>query len=231
MRVKLMLTCLCDAFYGEVGIATVRVLEHIGCEVQFDPRQTCCGQPPFNSGDWKSATKMVDHTQSVLDGDVPIVVPSGSCAAMLREGLHIMGRQEFQAPVYELSEFMRDVAHVNEWPALSFSRKVGHHRSCHGRMLGIGNAQEHLLSYVGGLELVSFGDADQCCGFGGAFSITHSQTSKEIGMTKLHQMVNAGVTEVTSGDMGCLMHLKGLAEREGIEIKASHYAEVLASAL
>lgn len=231
MLVRLMLTCLCDAYFGEVGIATVRVLEHVGCQVEFRKKQTCCGQPPFNSGDWKSARQMVGHLATVFDGEAPIIVPSGSCAAMLHEGLHIMGEPELRAPVYELTEFLGRVIQIKEWPALSSPRTVALHRSCHGRMLKIGNVQESLLAMIGNLTVMPFGDQDQCCGFGGAFSITHGETSKQIGLSKLDQLVKAGVNEVTSGDMGCLMHLEGLAKRERVPLKFSHIAEVLSSAL
>ena len=230
MRVRLMLTCLCDAFYGEVGIATVKVLEHVGCEVVFDERQTCCGQPPFNAGDWDSARKMAEHSMKVFEGEDPIVTPSASCAAMTREGYHLLQMNE-SAPAFELCEFLVNTAKVDSWPSLPRPRNVGFHRSCHGRMIGLGGAQEKMLGLVGNLNLVPFGEQDQCCGFGGAFSVSHGATSRQIGLSKLHQLVDAGITEVVSGDMGCLMHLEGLAKREGIEVKVSHIAEVLASAL
>jgi len=98
-------------------------------------------------------------------------------------------------------------------------------------MLGLGNVQERVLGLVKNLVLVPFGDPEQCCGFGGAFSITHGETSRQIGLEKLNRMVETGVTEVVSGDMGCLMHLEGLAKREGVPVKCSHVAEVLASVI
>jgi len=226
-----MLTCLCDAFFGEVGIATVKVLEHAGCKVEFDERQTCCGQPPFNSGDWESARKMAAHAIEVLDGEHPIVTPSGSCAAMFREGYHMVGGLEMKTKVYELCEFLHQVVKVKEWPTMPSPRRVGFHRSCHGRMLGTGDTQERILSLVGNLTVVLIGDSDQCCGFGGAFSISHSATSRHIGLSKIDQLVKSGISEVVSGDMGCLMHLDGLAKKEGIPLKFTHIAEVLASAL
>ena len=230
MRVRLMLTCLCDAFYGEVGIATVKVLEHAGCEVVFDERQTCCGQPPFNAGDWASARTMAEHTLALFAGEEAIVTPSASCAAMTREGYHLLGMAQ-SAPALELCEFLVGTVRTDSWPSLTQPRSVGFHRSCHGRMIGLGDAQEKVLCLVGNLSLIPFGEPDQCCGFGGAFSVSHGATSRQIGLSKLHQLVEAGVSEVVSGDMGCLLHLEGLAARERIGIKATHIAEVLASAL
>jgi L-lactate dehydrogenase complex protein LldE len=132
------------------------------------------------------------------------------------------------ATTSELCEFLLGVLKVDQWPSLAEPRKVGFHRSCHGRVIGLGDVQERMLSLVGNLSLVPFLEPDQCCGFGGAFSVSHGATSREIGLTKLHHLVEAGVTEVVSGDMGCLMHLDGLAQREGIPMKATHLAEVLA---
>src|SRR3954464_13911547 len=102
MTVQLMLTCLCDAFYGEVGIATVRVLEHAGCTVEFPKEQTCCGQPPFNAGDWDSSRKVAEHWKTVFGDEAPIVTPSSSCAAMVREGFGLMCANEPHREVYEL---------------------------------------------------------------------------------------------------------------------------------
>lgn len=225
-----MLTCLCDAYYGEVGIATTRVLEHAGCKVVFDHRQTCCGQPAFNAGDWASAKKLAERWREVFADAECVVTPSASCAAMVREGFALLecGRT---CPVYELSQFLLEVAKVEAWPSLPAKKSAALHRSCHGRMLRLGDSQERLLGLVGGLSLVPFAQSDQCCGFGGAFSVTHGATSQRIGGEKLHQMVKAGCTEVLSGDMGCVMHLAGLAQRQQVPVTFRHYAQVLAEAL
>ncbi len=230
MKVRLMLTCLCDAFYGEVGIATVKVLEHVGCQVHFDARQTCCGQPPFNAGDWKAAKQVAERCRSLFEGNDPVVTPSASCAAMVREGFKMLG-VEPEVPVFELCQFLRNVAHVERWQALPNQRRVAFHRSCHGRMLGLGSTQEDLLRLVGNLEILPLNETEQCCGFGGAFSVTHGNTSKGIGQQKLSQIVASGATEVVGGDMGCLMHLQGLAERLGVPLQFSHVASVLGDAL
>src|SRR5687767_288448 len=150
MRVRLMLTCLCDAFYGEVGIATVRVLEHAGCQVEFVEEQTCCGQPPFNAGDWPAARPVAERCSSLLAGKLPVVTPSSSCAAMLRHGYPMLGVEV--PPAFELAEFLLDELGVGKWPLdgnqVTRKRIVAFHRACHGRMLHLGDCQERLLSLV-----------------------------------------------------------------------------------
>lgn len=229
-----MLTCLCDAFYGEVGIATVQVLEHAGCRVRFPGDQTCCGQPPFNAGDWPAARRMAEHLHRVFERGVPIVTPSTSCAAMLREGYGLLG---VPAPgqIFDLSEFLLNEIAVERWPQeptqAAERSPVAFHRACHARALHLGDLQERLLSMVPGLRLVPFAQSDQCCGFGGAFSVNHPTISVGIGREKLENLCAAGVTEVVSGDMGCLMHLGGIIEREGLPLRTRHYVQLLAEAI
>jgi L-lactate dehydrogenase complex protein LldE len=233
MTVRLMLTCLCDAFFGEVGIATVRVLEHLGCKVEFDSRQTCCGQPPFNAGDWNAARKIAEHCKATLFPDqVAVVTPSGSCAAMLREGYPMLFPEEPHLAAFELGEFIVHELGISTWPGQKpYPRKIAFHRACHGRALGISTEQESLIASVPGVELVPFAQSEQCCGFGGAFAATHGKLSQGIGMEKLRVLIESGAEEVVSGDMGCLMHLKGLIEREKIGLKVRHFAEVLSETL
>ena len=116
-RVRLMLTCLCDAFYGEVGIATVKVLEAAGCVVEFDPDQTCCGQPAFNAGAWDEARSVATHCLSVFDGDAPIVAPSSSCVAMVRHGYPMLFDAEIQGQAFELAEYLVRERGITSWPA------------------------------------------------------------------------------------------------------------------
>ncbi len=226
-----MLTCLCDAFYGEVGIAAVKVLEHLGCKVEFPLDQTCCGQPPFNNGDWESARKLAARTIELFSGDVPVVVPSSSCAAMLRDGCRsLFGKA--MSNVFELSEFVLNVLKIESWPGDSIqAQRVAFHRACHGRVLGLGDSQERLLQMVPNLRLVPFEDADQCCGFGGAFAIGQGFLSSKIGLEKLRRICETGVETFASGDMGCLMHLRGLIEKHRLPVRAVHYCQVLSSTI
>lgn len=228
-----MLTCLCDAFYGEVGIAAVKVLEHAGCEVEFVEAQTCCGQPPFNAGAWEEARRIARHCHSaLLDSPLPKVAPSSSCTAMVRHGFSILGDLPAAPQTFELAEYLVQERGMTHWPSTKpYPRRVALHKACHGRGLGLKDEQQQLLSSVEGLTLVSFDHAEQCCGFGGAFCITHGTLSREIGLEKIHQVVEAGAEEVISGDMGCLMHLDGLIKKHQIPLRIRHFAEVLAEVI
>lgn len=247
-----MLTCLADALYGEVGIATVKVLEHVGCEVLFDARQTCCGQPPFNAGDWAQARLVAEHCLStVFGGPDPVVTPSASCAAMVRECYPMLFGRAAPAepdggdssegrtpkaegslqpcPIYELSAFLVHQLGIVQWPAKGrYTKRVAFHRACHGRALGLANEQETLLESIPGLYLLPIENPEQCCGFGGAFSIGEGMLSSGIGNEKLRTILDSGAEEVVSGDLGCLMHLQGLIDRHGYPLKTRHFAEVLA---
>lgn len=230
-----MLTCLCDALYGEVGIATVRVLRHVGCEVLFDDAQTCCGQPPFNAGDWEASRQVARHCRRVFGkGDgIPLVTPSGSCAAMLHEGYEMLFPGEvpdFES--YELGQFLYHVLGLRAWPAEKpYARKVALHKGCHGRGLGLRDEHETLLASVPGLEIVPFDQPEQCCGFGGAFSATFGKVSQGIGEEKLRNVRAAGPDELASTDMGCLVHLNGLIERSGKRLRTRHFSEILAETI
>jgi L-lactate dehydrogenase complex protein LldE len=231
-----MLTCLCDAFYGEVGIATVRVLEHAGCTVNFPRGQTCCGQPPFNAGDWEASRKVARHWREIFDGDDPIVTPSSSCTAMIREGYPLMFGYEEHVDVFELAEFLTKSLNIYSWPVAKAlpalgTQKIAYHRACHGRGIGLTDQQETLLASIPGIELVQIGQPEQCCGFGGAFSVGHPTVSAGIGMEKLRNVVESGATTLVSGDMGCLMHLRGLIEKNDLKIETRHFAEILADAI
>lgn len=234
MQVRLMLTCLCDAFFGEVGIATVRVLEAIGREVEFPEDQTCCGQPPFNAGDWKESRRVAEHWRRVFAGDTVVVTPSSSCTAMIRHGLHLMDPDGLQPPpTFELAEFLVSQG-IESWPPSGRGlpgMRFAYHCACHGRAIGLGDAPERLLRSISCVEVVPIEQAEQCCGFGGAFSASHGSISSGIGMEKLRCVMETGVDLLVSGDMGCLMHLNGLIERHKLPLRTKHYAEVLAEAL
>jgi len=235
-RVRLMLTCLCDIYFGEVGIATVRVLEHMGCEVLFDRDQTCCGQPPFNAGDWASARQVSGLTmRSLLEAEDPVVTPSASCAAMVREGYPVLYEGLQHPQIFELGEFLVHHMKIKEWPVTTkkapADRRVAFHRACHGRGIGLTNEQEILVGSLPWVHLVRFKQGEQCCGFGGSFSITHNSISAGIGMEKLHSIIDSGAEEIVSGDMGCLMHLSGLIKKNKLPLKTRHFAELLAEAI
>ena len=228
-----MLTCLCDAFFGNVGIATVKVLEHLGCEVFFDDRQTCCGQPPFNAGDWTRAREVASYAKEIFFGNgQTVVTPSASCAAMTREGYHLLFPDEKPPQAFELSEFITKEFGITTWEtSRHYKKRIAFHRACHGRSIGLTSQAEDLVGSIPGVELVTIRNAEQCCGFGGAFSVSEPHLSTEIGRAKIETLLELEPDEIVSGDMGCLMHLSGMLMRDGNPIRVRHYAEVLADSI
>jgi L-lactate dehydrogenase complex protein LldE len=237
-RVQLMATCLCDAFYADVARATVEVLEHLGCAIEFPEGQTCCGQPAFNGGDWIASRKVVRHTVRTFAGDVPVVVPSGSCAAMLFHGAPLEFENEpdradvdaLGRRTWELADFIVHGLGVTSWPG-RFEGRVAFHRSCHSRGTASGEAATTLLGSIAGLELVPFGEGEQCCGFGGTFSVSFPHISAGMGTLKLAHIHAAQPDWLVSADMSCLMHLGGLAEKDGQPLKTRHVAQILREAM
>lgn len=236
MHVSLFVTCLIDQLRPEVGEATVAVLERAGCDVHFDARQTCCGQPACNSGYREDARAVARHTLDVLEGDAPVVVPSGSCAAQL---VHLADLFEVGSPdhvrakalaprIFELSRFLVDHLGIDHIES-SFQGRVTWHDACHGlRELGTRDQPRRLLRGVKGLELVELSNCETCCGFGGTFSVKLPELSVAMADRKLDELEQAGLDAVVSADLSCLMQLKGRLEERGSTVRALHLAEVLA---
>ncbi|HWA26930.1 MAG TPA: (Fe-S)-binding protein [Lacunisphaera sp.] len=237
-RVQLMATCICDAFYADVARATVEVLEYLGCAIDFPEGQTCCGQPAFNGGDWPASRKVVRHTVRTFAGETPVVVPSGSCAAMLFHGALLEFEKEPDLPevkqlahrTWELADFIVNGLGVKSWPG-RYDATIAFHRACHTRGTPSGPAVLELLGSVAGLKVVPFGEGEQCCGFGGTFSVSFPHVSTAMGDLKLEHIRAVKPDVLVSGDMSCMMHLGGLAEKEGQPIKTRHFAQILRDAL
>lgn len=237
-KVQLMATCLCDAFFDQVAQATVEVLEHAGCEVEFPENQTCCGQPAFNCGQWPASRKVMRHTLEVFKGDKPVIVPSGSCAAMLFHGAPLEFEKEHDLPAveqlasrtWELADFLVNGLGIKKWPG-RFDGRIAYHRACHTRGTESGPAALQLLGSIEGLEVLPFGEPDQCCGFGGTFSVSFPHISSSMGKLKLENLAAVKPDYLVSGDMSCLMHLNGLAERAGTTVRPLHFVQILKEAL
>ncbi len=233
-----MATCLCDAFYDDVARATVEVLEHLGCTIEFPEAQTCCGQPAFNGGDWPNSRKVVRHTVRTFSGTKPVIIPSGSCAAMLFHGAPLEFEKEPDLAdvnalgnrTWELADFIVNGLGVTTWPG-RYDAKIAFHRSCHSRGTHSAAAIQTLLSSIDGAEVVPFGEAEQCCGFGGTFSVGFPHISSSMGQLKLDHVRAAKPDVMTSADISCLMHMTGLAEKSGQPVKTLHFAQILRDAL
>lgn len=235
--VQLMVTCLVDVFAPEVGKATVRALQKVGCEVRFPQGQTCCGQPAFNVGLWEEARDMAVHTVDVFDGtDGPIVVPSGSCAVMLVEHYPDLlegTAHEAKALVVaertrELSQFLVDDLGVTGLDSVCDGCSFTVHRSCHGlRGLKLTDQVDRIVRSVAGANVVPLDGAEECCGFGGLFSLEMPEVSAAIMDTKLDRVEASGAKTLIGGDVSCLMHLEGGLRRRGSDISVRHFVELL----
>ncbi len=231
-RVGLFVSCLIDQFYPRVGFDTVRVLRKAGLDVVVPPDQTCCGQPAFNSGYHDQARPVLEATLRCLEqADVDaIVVPSGSCAAMMRVfSRELIGeRADFFDRTFELSEFLVHQMKIEDLGA-RFDGRVFYHDSCHLlRGLGEASAPRTLLRSVAGLELVETPEPE-CCGFGGTFSVKMPDISQAMLGDRVGVIEASGADAVVSADMGCLMHISDGLKRAGRSIRSLHLAEVLVS--
>lgn len=236
--VQLFVTCLVDAFFPNVGVATVKLLERAGCAVEFPADQTCCGQPAFNAGHNEEAGRMVRHILDVLDTtEGPIVLPSGSCAEMMMHHAPDLMKgddgyrdkaQRVAARIQELMQFLSKRA-GDVGADSDFEGTMTYHPSCHGlRGLGLRDEPSTLLERVPGAVCVPLPDAEECCGFGGMFAVKMPDVSGAILDTKLDNVEASGADYLVGGDVSCLMHMGGGLRRRGAPIEIRHVAEVLA---
>ena len=243
MQIALMIPCYVDLFYPEVGVATLELLEKLKVDVVYPFDQTCCGQPMANSGCYEEAQATEELFIKNFSAFDHIVTPSGSCTHHLRHKFTAAPdspeRRKISASVYDLVEFLHDVLQVREFPETEFKHKVALHTSCSG-MRGIGLASmservhdpkfskpKQLLERVPGIEFVDFERPDECCGFGGSFSVTEEAVAAQMGYDKVEFMRKAGADYIVSSDMSCLMHLQGCSSRLGTHLKFLHIAQIL----
>ena len=234
-KVSLLVTCLGDALFPDVGVATVRLLRRLGVEVAFPAAQTCCGQPHFNSGYRDDARALARHTIQAFAGDRTVVTPSGSCAAMVKleypELFHddpAWHRRavELAARTHELSDFLVNVL-GHEDVGARYEGRVTYHMACHLRGLGLLTEPERLLQRVRGLELLPLERADECCGFGGSFAVRFPGISGAMVNDKAGFIEKTGAAAVVATDAGCLMSIAGCLHRRGSKVRALHLAQVL----
>jgi L-lactate dehydrogenase complex protein LldE len=237
VNVSLLVTCLGDALFPDVCVATVRLLRRLGVGVDFPAGQTCCGQPHFNSGHHGDARELARHTLRTFAGDQLVVTPSGSCAAMIKLEYPELFRDDpswlpravdLARRVHELSDFVVNVLGIEDVGA-RFEGRVTYHMSCHLRGLGVRTEPERLLRRVRGLELVPLERADECCGFGGSFAVRYPGISGAMVQDKATLIEQAGVDAVTATDAGCLMNIAGCLHRRGSRVRVLHLAEILAA--
>jgi len=245
-EVGLFIPCYVDQFYPQVGLATVTLLERLGCRVHYPEAQTCCGQPMANAGAAADAAPLAERFTRIFDEFPYIVCPSGSCVSMVRNHYPdvLPGRPDVYkvgARTYELCEFLVDVLHLDAIPG-RFAHRVGLHQSCHAlRELRLGSGTERpvprfnkvrtLLASLEGITLVELGRTDECCGFGGVFSVEEEAVSCAMGRDRIADHLQAGAEFITGVDVSCLMHLDGLLRRQKMPLRVRHIAEILAGAV
>jgi L-lactate dehydrogenase complex protein LldE len=236
--ISLFVTCIVDQLFPNVGMSMVAVLEQLGYKVLFPRDQTCCGQPAFNSGYRVEARAIALHFMRVFRDAEYIVVPSGSCTSMIvhhyaqlfeGEPQRVAEVRALEKKVWEFSRFLTDIANAGDLGA-RLDRVATYHDSCHAlRELHIKDGPRRLLSHVRGLELREMDSAEECCGFGGTFSVKFPEVSGGMARTKIDSIKRTGADLVISIDSSCLMQLQGAIRREGLSVSTMHLAEVLAS--
>ncbi len=235
--VQLFVTCILDTLYPETGEAVVRVLERAGVRVSFPPNQTCCGQPAFNAGLRPQARKMAIQTICAFEPySGPVVVPSGSCAAMIRHSYAELFSDDpkwkaralaLAERTYEFSEFLVDVLGITDLKA-RWEGKITYHSSCHLlRDLGVDRQPRALLAEIHGAEFIELPQTSECCGFGGVFSVEHPEISSEMLKRKITNIEQTGASVVVSCDAGCVTNINGGLHRMKKTPRAKHIADIL----
>ena len=241
MNVSLFITCLTDTFYPRSGAAVVKVLEHLGCHVDFPKAQTCCGQPMWNNGFHDDAKDLAKRMIRVFEDSEYVVTPSGSCCAMIRDYYEEMFEDDpdwhdrakaMTAKTYEFVEFLVKVLKVDlksmgaKWPG-----RVTYHYSCHLRGIGMTDEAVVLMQQIQGLDYHPMEKMDQCCGFGGTFAMKYSQISGAMVSDKVTDIAATRATTVISNDAGCTMNISGACRRQKHTVDFTSLAEVIAEGL
>lgn len=246
MKVGLFIPCYVNAVFPEVGVASYKLLDHLGVEVDYPIDQTCCGQPMANGGFEDKAIPLAKKFDQLFEKYDYVVAPSASCVAFVKENYPRLLKKEkhlcqTSGKIYDICEFLHDVLKVDHLPG-KFPHKVSVHNSCHGvRELHLSSASElnipkyskvkDLLSLVEGVEIFEPQKVDECCGFGGMFSVEESAISSCMGEDKVKNHMATGAEYITGADSSCLMHMEGVVDRNKLPIKFIHVVEILAAGL
>lgn len=239
-RVALLVTCLADTLFPDVGKACVTLLERLGVDVHFPAAQTCCGQAHVNTGYQRDAVPLVRGFVETFEGYDAVIAPSGSCVGSVRHQHAAVARrfgdealavraERLASRTFELSEYLVDQLGVTDVGA-SYPHTVTYHPTCHSlRMLGVGDKPLALLRAVHGLQLFELPQADECCGFGGTFAVKNAETSTAMLADKMSAVLTTGAEVCAASDSSCLMHIGGGLSRLKTGVRTVHLAEILAS--
>lgn len=237
MNVHVFIPCFVDQLYPTAGFNTIKVLEKAGCNVIYNPDQTCCGQPAFNAGYWGESREVCNKFINDFSGAEHIVVPSASCTGFIKNyyskiydnASNQKDTKGLQEKVYELSDFLVNVLKIDDLGA-QFDGVATYHDSCAAlRECKIKSEPRKLLEKVKGLKLIELQENETCCGFGGTFAVKFEGISVAMGEQKVQNIVNTKADYLISTDLSCLMHIGGVMEKKALSVKSLHLADVLAS--
>jgi len=246
VRLGLFIPCYVNAIYPEIGVATYKLLDYLGCDVDYPLEQTCCGQPMANAGFESKALPLALSFEKLFQTYDYVVAPSASCASfvkfnypkVLKDGGHLCQASD---KIYDVCEFIHDILKPTTMPGI-FLHKVSMHNSCHGvRELKLSSASElnipryskikDLLNLVQGIEIMEPDKVDECCGFGGMFSVEEPEVSTCMGEDKIRNHMATGAAYITGADSSCLMHMQGIVERQKLPIRFIHVIQILSAGL
>lgn len=237
MKIELFIPCFVDQLYPETAFNTIKILEKAGCEVSYNAKQTCCGQPAYNAGYWEEAKEIGNKFLNDFSENQYIVAPSASCVGMVKSGFNDLFTntivhnkcRNIQTNIFELSDFLINIVKRDYFGA-ELEGKAVYHDSCSGlRECKIKDEPRQLLSKVLGLEMVEMKDTDMCCGFGGTFAVKFDAISSAMAEQKVNNALEMEADYIISTDLSCLMHLDGYIKKNNINIKTMHIADVLAN--
>jgi len=238
MQIDLFIPCFIDQFYPDTAWNTVKVLEKAGCTINYNPNQTCCGQPAFNSGYWEETRDLAKKFIKDFASSHPIVSPSGSCSGFIKNNYHkVINNKDVdytnvlrvQKNIVELSDFL--VNHLNKTDfGAEFPHKVTYHDSCSAlREYGIKEEPRILLKNVKGLELIEMNESETCCGFGGTFSAKYKGISSAMVQQKVENAMATGAEYITGSESSCLMNIEAYIKRNKLPIKVLHFVDIIAN--
>jgi L-lactate dehydrogenase complex protein LldE len=237
MKVQLFIPCFVDQLYASTAMNMVKILEKAGCEVTYNPKQTCCGQPAYNAGYIKECKSVSEKFINDFEGVDYIVSPSGSCTGFIRNSFEeifsdtttLVASNKIAKRTYEITEFLVDVLKITDFGA-QLNGKATYHDACGAlRECGIKKSPRALLEKVKGLDLVEMNESETCCGFGGTFSVKFEPISIGMAQSKVQNAMATNADYILSTDVSCLMHIEGYIKKNNLPIKCMHVVDAIAS--
>lgn len=239
MIVDLFIPCFIDQLYPETGFNTVKILNKLNIEVNYNPNQTCCGQPTFNSGYWDESRELAIKFCKDFPNDRPIISPSASCIGfvrnyyhdLLKDTIYLNDLTRLKKNMFELSDYLVNIIGVTDIGS-EFDANITFHDSCSAlREYGIRNEPRRLLQNVRGLKIIEMNESDTCCGFGGTFSVKNEAISTAMAQQKVDNALESGADYLVSTEASCILHIESYIKKQQLPIKTAHLADILASGL